>query len=509
MAENTNPERKAHYTPIQKNVGVTPAEKYLNGLCHKNFLSMWSYPGVYRDQGKSGSQNQGKEICDLLVVCGEHVIIFSDKHCVFQSDKRIELAWQRWFKKAIWESAEQAWGAERWLRQYPTRVFLDRQCTKPLPIDLPDHAKAKYHLVVVAHGVSEVILNQFDGTGSLLVNSRLRGHTEHVLPFSIGDLAPGKTFVHVFDDSSLHTLMHSRDTISDFVNYLDKRASLLRGPTRIYAPGEEELLAVYLKNMNGDGEHDFAFPTNSGQPYDVIAIEEGQWQDFEENPQRIAQRIQDRISYGWDEIIEKFSRHALNGEQYFSPPNGIKDSEKILGFMARETRFKRRCLCRILKTMLETTSSDRRRLRIVPPIASEGPHYVLLLLPRPSLASKIPEEVYRIRRKNLLSDCCLVARLKFPEMKDIIGFATEPGLNLPGGRSEDICYVDGRVWTPEMEKEALAAQEHSKILKAPVPTRFHALEFPDVPLERKIKNPRNKKCPCGSGRKYKHCCLNR
>jgi hypothetical protein len=143
--------------PVKKADGVTVAEKYLARLCEKNFLSLWSYPGVFRDQGKHGNDGHGKEVCDLLVFFDQHVIIFSDKHCELQDSGDVQRDWQRWFKKAIQKSAEQAWGAERWIRQQPNRVFLDRECKHPLPIDLPPMEQAIFHLVVVAHGVSSRI----------------------------------------------------------------------------------------------------------------------------------------------------------------------------------------------------------------------------------------------------------------------------------------------------------------------------------------------------------------
>src|SRR5205823_1459355 len=104
------------------------------------FLSLWSYPGVFRDQGKTSADGDGKEICDLLVVFGRDILIFSDKHCEFKDSGRLAVDWQRWFRKAIERSGDQAWGAERWLREHPTRVFLDRKCTQPLPVPLPDMA---------------------------------------------------------------------------------------------------------------------------------------------------------------------------------------------------------------------------------------------------------------------------------------------------------------------------------------------------------------------------------
>jgi hypothetical protein len=61
-----NPETQAssegapQHERIQKAGGVTVAEKYLARLCEKNFLSLWSYPGLYRDQGKWGMKGTAK-----------------------------------------------------------------------------------------------------------------------------------------------------------------------------------------------------------------------------------------------------------------------------------------------------------------------------------------------------------------------------------------------------------------------------------------------------------------
>ena len=121
--ENVASERR----PIHKAKGITPSERYLNSLCETTFLSLWSYPGVFRDQ-KLKDRGDGKELCDMLVVFDEHVLIFSDKQCSFPSTGNITLDWQRWYKRAIQKSAVQAWGAERWLKTYPDKVFIDRGC---------------------------------------------------------------------------------------------------------------------------------------------------------------------------------------------------------------------------------------------------------------------------------------------------------------------------------------------------------------------------------------------
>ena len=84
--------------------GVTPSEVYLARLCGTTFLRMWSYPHLYKDQGKKGG-GDGKELCDLLVVFGEHLLIFSDKDIELRDDTEIEVAWPRWYRKAVLESA--------------------------------------------------------------------------------------------------------------------------------------------------------------------------------------------------------------------------------------------------------------------------------------------------------------------------------------------------------------------------------------------------------------------
>jgi uncharacterized protein YecA (UPF0149 family) len=102
--------------------------------------------------------------------------------------------------------------------------------------------------------------------------------------------------------------------------------------------------------------------------------------------------------------------------------------------------------------------------------------------------------------------CCSVVRLKYPDARDIVGVATESGLQNQG-RSEDAIYLDASHWTKEMEDIARADQEKLGILKSAKQFAEEVQEFPEAPVRLNVKNPRNKPCPCGSGKKYKHCCL--
>lgn len=110
---------------LKKQQGTTAAERYLARLCERTFLSLWSYPNVFRDVCVPGTKI-GKEICDLLVIFEDRVLIFSDKDCAVPRTGDLQLDWSRWFRKAVLENTKQAHGAERWLRQFPNRLFLYR-----------------------------------------------------------------------------------------------------------------------------------------------------------------------------------------------------------------------------------------------------------------------------------------------------------------------------------------------------------------------------------------------
>ena len=217
--------------PIHKAKGITSSERYLNYLCERSFLSLWSYPGIFRDQKRKG-KGDGKELCDMLVVFDEHVLIFSDKHYSFPTTGNLELDWKRWYKRAIKKSASQAWGAERWLKSNPQSVYLDRACTKPFPLNIPPANSAKYHLILVAHGSEERCKAEFGGSGSLMLDSSLgqRGNKEELssTPFMVGDLDPSRTFVHILTESTLDILLQTIDKINDFIWYLEKKEKLYR-----------------------------------------------------------------------------------------------------------------------------------------------------------------------------------------------------------------------------------------------------------------------------------------
>ena len=302
--------------PIVKEVGVTESERYLASLAEKSFLNLWSYPSPYRDQKTGGNgRGDGKELCDLLVVCGDHVIIFSEKNIDWPSGN-LNVAWARWTKRAVMAAAKQAKGAERWIEEYPDRIFLDRNCENPFPIDLPEPEKRKFHHVIVARGASGQFKECLKGhSGSLIIQPSLKGKMNwpkdpsKVVPFAIGDVNPDGSFVHVLDDVSLDIVMQELDTIRDFTDYLVKKEEFLRSGQLKLAYGEENLLAYYATRINGEGDHDFVVD-DACSP---IKIYRNHYNNWTSEPQYLAKKQADKISYVWDDFITLFTDHMLNG----------------------------------------------------------------------------------------------------------------------------------------------------------------------------------------------------
>ncbi|MGT2453883.1 hypothetical protein ACU4GI_11525 [Cupriavidus basilensis] len=157
--------------------GLNDSERILTALCRKSFLRLWSQTNVFTDEGFRDGKGSTRELCDALVIFGNDVIIFSDKHVSFQTDKDVAVAWPRWYKRAVLESCKQLHGAKSWLDRFPDRVFLDPRCTRALPVAVPRQGAVRFHLVAVTRGSREPALAFHGGVGlgSLALDSSIEG----------------------------------------------------------------------------------------------------------------------------------------------------------------------------------------------------------------------------------------------------------------------------------------------------------------------------------------------
>jgi len=457
-------------TPITKQDGVTNSERYLHRLATRTFLSLWSYPAVYRNVGPAGGH--GKEVCDLLVVFRNDIIIFSDKDCDFPNTGDVHIDWGRWYRKAILKSAQQVRGAERFIRENPNRLFIDRACTQPFPIQLPFTNEMQFHRVVVAHGTRDRCRAHMGEPSTLRLNPGIVGKAHYedgCEPFTIGDIDPAKGFVHVLDDISLDTVLGHLDTASDFISYLTKKEAFFRSGKLESAGGEDDLMVYYLSDVNEQNEHDFIFPADAPG----VIVQPGQWQQFVTSDIYRRQQEANQISQLWDHLIEEFAKHILGGTSTAFPDFDVIQQEQVVRMMAAECRTSRRVLSESLREILNKVPADKGGARCMTPPRPGSPYYVFVLYPQ----GNMEEQQYRELRRNLIEDYCMVTKLLYPDALAVVGLATESGM--VAKRSWDAVYLDASEWTPKMERTAKVLHENGILKKTSPAQRSVVPEYPE------------------------------
>ncbi|HLH88367.1 MAG TPA: hypothetical protein VKX28_07910 [Xanthobacteraceae bacterium] len=446
--------------PIEKSPGLTESERLLADLCQHTFLSLWSYPNLFRAPGQ--------ELCDVLVVFDEHLIIFSDKSCKFPDTGDAGLDWMRWYDRAIDRSARQVFGAERWIKTQPDRIFLDAACTKRFPLKLPDPAKLRVHRVVVALNAGERCKAYFGkdglhgGSGSLMFLPALSGKADPARPFAVGTVYPDRGLVHVLDDFTLHVLMKELDTISDLTSYLSKKEAFIAADGLALSHGEEELLCYYLFG-DGSGERGF-FLREDHQ----VVVESGHWEGISTHPLYLAKKEVDRVSYGWDTLIETFGRQYLNDTLLVGGNEDINDFQAGLAIMAKMPRAARRWLANSFKEHL--ANCHRRGLargqaysRFIE-WGDVGYVFEVMDAPPKARMSEVADAEFRLQRRIMAQAACLTKKAQYPSLAHVVGIACES--TLVGGRPIDLVYFDvGKM------SEADIAELRQEVTRAGMPPK--------------------------------------
>jgi len=447
------------------------------------------------------------------------MIVFSDKSCAFPNSGDLGKDWRRWYRRAIRKSAEQVFGAERWLRKYPDRVFLDSACSQRFPLDL-DQREFTFHRVVVALGAKDACQRHLGGSGSLVIQPDLVGDDHastqcHLYsPFRVGHPLPRRGYVHVFDDVSLDVVLRERDTVTDFIRYLTDKEELLSTGKLFVAAGEEDLLAAYLSHHSRERGHHFDVPSGNVR----VEFDNTWWRRFASSDEYRRKKEADRPSYLWDSIIREFAQHVFDGTLLPGSLKTLDENERLVRVLAQENRLSRRNLGEALADQQRRAEPDKLSFRTI--ISSNQPDvaYVSLLFPRHGEDS----DDYRALRRATIENYCFVLAEKRRQHKQVVGLATEAGVGEE--RSFDLCLFEPGEWTPKMEQEAKQIQSKLQILKNENlrRTNIHQSEYPKAPhrslaqmseVECLLRDStvaratgRNQRCPCGSGRKFKQCC---
>ncbi len=381
------------------------AEKLVHDLALKTFLTDWCYLNPIL--------SRGKELCDLLVVFDEIAIIWQIKD--------LKLDEQGKYKKSeVEKNLRQLSGARRQLFELK------------IPIELENPRRGK---------------EQFDWTAikEVYLISVLLGEGEEV--FSFAEYVKNRA-IHVFTRDFTQIALNELDTIGDFTKYLRAKEVLIRSDKQlIILGGEEELLAFYLLNNRSFERFDEA---------NAIMIDQGSWEKFRNSQEYKEKKKQDRISYGWDNIINRV-HEASPGY------------EVVARELARPNRFERRVLSKDYFNAYVLADNDKIHNLFRRTFALKGVTYCFLFA---------DDTKPRENRKAMLTAMCWIARGKFQENRMVLGVATEKPASPTC--SYDFVLLDIPEWTEKCQKDMEKLQQETGILVNPTISYTHFDEYPKL-----------------------------
>jgi|AntRauTorckE5430_2_1112549.scaffolds.fasta_scaffold08773_2 hypothetical protein len=360
---------------------MTPSEKYVAELCEKSFLPFWSFPNPV------GKKN--KELCDVFVVCENTIIIISVKDITVSGNSDESVNYERWVKKAIHNSINQIYGAERFLKSTDEILLKDRKTV----IKLPPKESRIIHRIAIAFGSKD----------------------EYPLP--TGNFGYG--YVNVFDEKSTSIIISELDTISDFTKYLIAKEQFVSNKT-ILISREVDFLALYLQT----GLELKNVP-------DFIGYEENLWEIYAETKGYAKWKDDILGSYIWDFMIwDLYSFHLINNVSA-QPRYEIEKSIRIINLETRINRI-------ILGEMLSNAIKENVTARMLNPLENSNHSYVFMPVNDYEWNDDIEGEL--ILR-------CDVARYENPSASEVIGIAI--GNDIKKRFRFHICYID----VPEIDKD--------------------------------------------------------
>jgi hypothetical protein len=485
----------------QKNTGITPTEQLLANLCSNSFLKLWSYANPHKDDGH--------EFCDVIAVFDGHIFVFFDRHKhlpdLIEADNP-RVSWERWKRRAIEDQIKTAHGAERYLRSN-RKLFLDAKNQKPFPIQL-DISNSIIHKIVVAHGASDACKNfsESNVSGSLAI-SYSNKDVEMPFPFSI-DLDKTRP-IHVLDSNTLPIILGELDTVRDFANYLDAKIDAIDRYDALYYCGEEDLLADYWQNIDGDNKH---FIGVKDEKITAFMVAEGAWERLKRRPEYRATKEANKKSYFWDELINRTCDNFLSGTLLGG--GSLLEGRSAIREMAKEPRFVRRSIVDLMFGAIDQfpnkSTELMRHMRLIPSY-EKGKAYVFLQLWVPP-GFRTPEGIdERAIRQEVLLTACGAAKNHMPDLHTVIGIGIEPP-KLSNIIGEDFVLLDCSSWPDETAKEFEKKNEGFNFFNTAALRRYEGrtTEFVKPTRDRaKVGNiskvGRNEPCPCGSGKKFKKC----
>ena len=298
-------------------------EEFVNGIAFNSFIEYWCYPSPKDEYGDK------KEICDLLILFGNNLIIISVKNYEFKD------FYSRYFRQTIDKAVKQIYGAERKLFNNDRDIFIKH----------PKREIERFPKERIKN-IYRVIVNLGEGVRFYPFNKETKD----------------EKFITLLDKEAFQTIVQELDTIPDFLEYLSKGELLFKDKIVTILPGEEDdfptetvqqffeyaqkqfnpnekqsilisgtehdILAHYLKN-----ERTFPEYIQSNEYNEMFVQLDGNWNDFNQRKEVKEKRNLDQNSYFLDELVKREILTHYN-------ENSVELATAIMSF----NRFNRRVI---------------------------------------------------------------------------------------------------------------------------------------------------------------------
>lgn len=484
---------------IIKSKGVNESERLLGHLCDTTFLKLWTFLNIYKEDGD--------ELCDAIAIFDNHVFLFFDRKMdtFNRTDKSLNVLWERWRRGAIDAQIKTAKYSEKYILKNIGKLFLDPKCINPFPIKIPRETII-IHKIIIAHGAEEAVKKYFGSTfGSLLVNY---GSSEDATEEKLFCLKLNREEkIHVFDSANVELIFNELDTFFDFKNYILMKEEAIQRHGGLFYCGEEDLLANYFSNYDRKTKNHFIGAPRKQGKFDSITFEEGLWNSYSNSEQYIQRKARYKRYRLWDRLIQYVSSHQLDGTM--KGDSSFEDGKTPLYEMAKEPRFVRADFSEKIENAIASFPDDWEftagKLNTYMSCGDLNKMYVFIQFK--GLGS---DDKDRELRRELLLTTCKLMKIGLPRLKKIVGISTfSPKYS--EDESLDVILFNCTNWDENENEEYLALNDEFRIIDLEKFLKIDReqttlYEFPP-PEKQKIRLGRNEPCACGSGKKYKKCCL--
>ena len=280
--------------------------------------------------------------------------------------------------------------------------------------------------------------------------------------------------------------MTELDTITDFTDYLAKKASFVRSGQLTEAHGEENLLAYYAIRINEDGDHDFVVETGKGP----LTIDRQQYARYTRDPRYLAKKSADEVSILWDRFMLDGTSITLDSHE-FGPsqerarrtPHGVGakvHSQIVLGGDCRRLQ-KGKHTDQFVRVMISPAGSKQ----------NETAFFIFTVKYLDWMEAKGGYENYRVMRSRIAQIYAHGLLERHSYLKRVVGISREPP-DQGRGVSEDLVYAEQYEWTDKDRETIRKDCEVAGVLQDVTEYRYQGEEFPEVEtdiIERPVPSP--------------------